>query len=206
MNTRLSRVAVAAAAATALTSLMVGIVTAADHVDAPATTADAAADITDVYAWHTDQGTLVAVIDFAGLLEVGQPAVYDGKVVYGLHVDNDGDNVADQDVWVRFGENGAGEWGVQVSGLPGNATPVVGPVEQVIDAGLGQKVFAGLRDDPFFFDLQGYKETLMTGTLSFDSTRDSFAKLNVSAIVLEISLDGIAGGSQELQVWATTRR
>jgi len=185
---------------------MVGIVTAADHVDAPATTADAAADITDVYAWHTDQGTLVAVIDFAGLLEVGQPAVYDGKVVYGLHVDNDGDNVADQDVWVRFGENGAGEWGVQVSGLPGNATPVVGPVEQVIDAGLGQKVFAGLRDDPFFFDLQGYKETLMTGTLSFDSTRDSFAKLNVSAIVLEISLDGIAGGSQELQVWATTRR
>lgn len=179
---------------------------AADHAEAPGTMADLAADITDVYAWHTDQGTLVAVIDFAGLLEVGQPAVYDGKVVYGLHVDNDGDNVADQDVWVRFGENGAGEWGVQVSGLPGNATPVVGPVEQVIDAGLGQKVFAGLRDDPFFFDLQGYKETLMTGTLSFDSTRDSFAKLNVSAIVLEISLDGIAGGSQELQVWATTRR
>lgn len=206
MTKRSSRVAVAAAAAIALTSLTVGIVTAADHVDAPATTADAAADITDVYAWHTDKGTLVAVIDFAGLLEVGQPAVYDGKVVYGLHIDNDGDNVADQDIWVRFGENGAGEWGVQVSGLPGNATPVVGPVEQVIDAGLGQKVFAGLRDDPFFFDLQGYKETLMTGTLAFDSNRDSFAKLNVSAIVLEISLDGIAGGSKTLQVWATTRR
>lgn len=184
----------------------VGIVTAADHVDSPATKADTAADITDVYSWHTDNGTLVAVINYSGLLEAGAAPVYDDKVVYGLHIDNDGDNAADKTIWVRFGKNSEGAWGVQVVDLPGNDTPVVGPVATVLDAGLGQKVYAGLRDDPFFFDLQGYQETLMTGTISFDSKRDTFKMTNVMSIVLEISLDGISGGSNNLQVWASTRR
>jgi hypothetical protein len=184
----------------------VGVVTAADHVDAPATKADHAADITDFYAWHKDDGKIVVIVNYAGLLEVGQPGVYDSSVVYGIHIDNNGDNEADEDVWVRFGQNGMGEWGVQFSGLPGVADPVVGPVNTVIDAGLGNRAWAGLRDDPFFFDLDGFLATLMSGTLMFDSTNDSFAMTNVNAIIVELSTDASAGGSDNIQLWATTRK
>lgn len=181
----------------------VGIGTAADHVDAPGTQSSPAADITDFYAWKSGD-KIVAVITFAGLKEVGQAATYSSDVVYGIHVDNDGDNQADEDVWIRFGKNGAGEWGVQVTGLA--ADPVVGPVETVLDGPLGLRVFAGLRDDPFFFDLQGFLQTLDTGTIAFDNTRDGFAMTNVSAIVVELSQDAVAGGGDSIQMWATTRQ
>ncbi|MEZ4385888.1 MAG: DUF4331 family protein [Nannocystaceae bacterium] len=182
----------------------VGVVTAADHVDAPGVEGNPAADITDFYAWHKDDGKIVAIISFAGLTEVGQPATYDASTVYGIHIDNNGDNEPDENVWIRFGQNSGGDWGVQVEGLA--ADPVVGPVETVIDAPLGLRVFAGLRDDPFFFDLQGYLETLDTATIAFDSSRDSFAMTNVTAIVVELSTDAVSGGSDNIQMWATTRQ
>ena len=184
----------------------VGVVTAADHVDAPMAQADQAADITDFYAWHKDDGKIVAIVNYAGLLEVGQSGVYDPSVVYGIHIDNNGDNEADENIWVRFGQNSQGDWGVQFSGLPGIADPAVGPVNTVFDAGLGTRAYAGLRDDPFFFDLDGFLATLMTGTLSFDSMNDSFAMTNVNAIIIEISTDAAAGGSNNIQMWATTRK
>ncbi|NJK33270.1 MAG: DUF4331 domain-containing protein [Deltaproteobacteria bacterium] len=181
---------------------------AADHIEAPGTQNDTPGDITDFYAWHTDDNKLVAVIDFDGLKEAGTATgTYDPDMLYGVHIDSDGDNVADIDVWVRFGQNGEGEWGMQVTNLPGaGEDPVVGPVETEIDAGNGLRVFAGLRDDPFFFDLDGYLETLMSGTLSFDSANDSFAGTNVTSIVLEMDATMAAGGGTTLQTWATSAR
>jgi hypothetical protein len=179
---------------------------AADHAEAPGTMADLAADITDVYAWHTENGTIVAVVDFAGLQEAGSTGTYDADVLYGLHIDNDGDNEPDIDVWVRFGQNGAGEWGVQALNVPGSDVPLEGPVDTVIDGGNGVQLYAGPRDDPFFFDLDGYKATLMSGTLMFDNTNDTFAGTNVTAIVIEMDADAAAGGGDGLQLWATTGR
>lgn len=179
---------------------------AADHAEAPGTMADLAADITDVYAWHTENGTLVAVVDFAGLQEAGSTGTYDADVLYTIHIDNDGDNEPDIDVLVRFGQNGAGEWGVQALNVPGSDVPVEGPVGTVIDGGNGVQLFAGPRDDPFFFDLDGYQATLMSGTLMFDSANDTFAGTNVTAIVLEMDAAAASGGSDTIQVWATTGR
>ena len=65
---------------------------------------------------------------------------------------------------------------------------------------------AGLFDDPFFFDLQGFRETTSTGTLSFDNTRDFFAGQNVSAVVIEIPTSRIANGTNPVDIWATTAR
>ncbi len=179
---------------------------AADHLEAPGTMADAPADITDLYAWHTDDNKLVAVIDFDGLQEAGSTGTYDADVLYQLHIDNDADNESDIDVLVRFGQNGAGEWGVQVENLPGTDAPVIGPVDTTIDAGSGLRVFAGPRDDPFFFDLDGYKATLMSGMLEFDNTHDSFAGTNVTSIVVEMDAAVASGGSDTLQIWATSGR
>lgn len=180
-----------------------GAVMAADHIDSPSTGGDAAADITDFFAWGNGD-TVVAAIAFAGLGEAGVPATYDAGVLYGIHFDQDGDGVSDHDVWVRFGQNAGGDWGVQATGLAGTDT-AVGAVEQEIDAGLGQRVWAGLRDDPFFFDFEGFNDTLESGDLSFDSTRDFFAGTNVTAIVVEVSTDLVSGGAP-FTVWATTRR
>ncbi len=205
--TRKNKTVLGAAVAAALVggfATMGGEVIAADHVDGPAISSDPAADITDFYAW-AEGDSVYAVVAFAGLSEAGTPAVYDPDVVYGIHVDNDGDGESDHDIWIRFGQADNGDWGVQVEGLAGQGA-VQGPVEETIDAPLGQRVFAGLRDDAFFFDLQGFQETLMTGDLSFDSSRDFFAGVNVTAVSIEASLDALANGNEPFTIWATSRR
>ena len=94
---------------------------------------------------------------------------------------------------------------MQVSGLPGGRPLVTGPVETTIDAGMGLRVYAGLRDDPFFFDLDGFNKTLQTSTLSFDSKHDTFATTNVTAIVVEMSTDALVGNGKTFRLWASTR-
>lgn len=205
MKTRTrARVAMAALWTTAL-ALSQPDARAADHIDAPIASSEAAADMTDFYAWH-EQDRIVAAIGFAGFDVPGSAGTYDSSVLYGIHVDNDGDNEADQTVWVRFGATSDGRWGVKFEGIPGGDPQVIGPVNTELDAGLNLRAFAGVRDDPFFFDFDGFQETLATATLSFDGTRDSFAATNATMIVVEMSIDGVAGGSDTLALWATTAR
>jgi hypothetical protein len=162
---------------------------------------------------HTEDGKVVGILCFAGAGSTTTDGVYDPEVLYGFHIDNNGDNVADLDVWARFGQDGDGAWGLQVLDLPGGDADVQGPVETVIDAGGGLSVWAGPADDPFFFDLEGYSNTLALGSLfdksanlTFDSTRDFFAGLNVTAIAVEMAAGSVADTNHNLQIWATTSR
>ncbi len=182
---------------------------AADHTDPPAAfpAAGDAADIGDLYAWHdANATTLTVVLTFAGPLPpvADQTGTYDADVLYGIHIDNNDDDIANHDIWVRFAQNDLGEWGLQATGLPGEAGPVEGAVETEL-SGTSARIWAGLRDDPFFFDLEGFQDTLSTGALAFDPTRDSFAGANVTAIVLEVPVSAAMGGNTDpLQIWATT--
>lgn len=178
---------------------------ASDHADSTTTRDDPAADLTDLYAWHAGS-KLVVAFGFAGLSEAGLPAHLDAGVLYTVHIDNDGDDAPDHEVYVRFGQNGRGDWGVRVENLPGVADPVVGPIDTTIDAGLDLRVFAGLRDDAFFFDLDGLRQTQQSGELMFDDTRDLFDGTNITAVVLEMSIDAVAGGSDTVTLWASTGR
>ncbi len=200
-----ARLVVVGLAAAAALPLLSDTVSAADHLDAPKTMMNQAADITDVYAWHTDDAKVVAVLNFSGLIESGVEPKFDSKVVYGIHIDNDADGVADHDVWFRFGQNGAGDWGIQAVGIPGGTPTVSGPLNTSIDAGLGLRLWAGLRDDPFFFDLDGFKATLSSSTLSFNKDNDTFAGTNVTSIVVEMSTDAVVGAGSTFQLWASTR-
>lgn len=181
------------------------VVVAADHDEADTTSfADAAADIGDLYAFH-DDSRVTLILTYDGYRLRSEEASYDADVLYTFHIDTDGDNVADVDIHARFGQNAAGDWGVQVEGIPGQDAPIVGAIEEILtDETTGAKVFAGMRDDPFFFDLEGFKDTLMTGTLSFDPARDFVAIKNTQAIAVEF--DHAALGSQTFGVWATTGR
>jgi len=181
-------------------------VIAGDHNEAPLTLADPPADIADLYAWHAG-GNLVLGLTWAGYALRGDPATYDPDVLYGLHIDTNGDFTPEHDIYARFGQDADGNWGVQVEGLPGIDEPVVGAVETNLDAGGGAQVFAGLRDDPFFFDSEGFKTTLMTAALSFDSTRDVALFQNATALVVEVPLASLeGGGATPFRVWATTAR
>ncbi|MCI0652527.1 MAG: DUF4331 domain-containing protein [Planctomycetes bacterium] len=202
----LAGIAAVAGAAALLLFLTDGY--AADHRESPATNADAAADLADVYCWH-ESGKLYAVLTVAGLItqHLDTAPVFDTKIAYTVNIDNTGDSVPDVIVDVRFGKNIFGQMGVRVVGLPGATGTVSGPVEQVIASG-PTRVFAGVRDDPFFFDLAGFRTTLATGTLSFDNTRNGFAGFQVVAIALEMDLLAAQGGDAGaiLRVWGETGR
>lgn len=205
-KSRLKLLTLAAAAAVSGSWLVTPM--AADHADPPNRVGAAldAADIADLYAWHsTDTLTLVLTYSGPAMPAAGQSGMYDADVIYGVHIDNDGDNVADEDIWVRFGQNGLGEWGVQIEGLPGETDALRGAVETNL-TGANAQAWVGLRDDPFFFDLQGFGDTLATGNLAFDNTRDSFAGQNVTALVIEVPIANALNGGSSLSIWSTSAR
>ena len=186
-------------------------VTAADHLDPPArsdplvdATPDRAADIADIYAFHT-ASTLTLVLTFGGPQATNLPAIYDRDVLYKLNISNAGSPTdAEIPITIRFGQAGANN-GVQVTGIPGSGGPIVGSVEtEIVQNGI--RVFAGLRDDPFFFDSQGLRESRATGTLSFNRNRDFFGAKNITVVVIEMPRSAVANGTNPLAIWSTTAR
>ena len=170
---------------------------AADHAEAPGTIARASADINDLYVW-ADAGMTTAIMTTYPLTPAGMMAGYDPDVIYGFHFDTDDNQESDIDIWVRFGQNAAGEWGMQVT-HPGGT--MVGAAGELIDDGTN-RAWAGTSDDPFFFDLEGFQNTVATGALGFDSTRDSLAGVNVLSIAIQMPTDQISAGP--FAAWATT--
>lgn len=181
---------------------------AADHIDSPAATADQAADITDFFAWHTEGGKLILIMSVAGAGATTDSPTLDPEVLYAFHIDNDANNEADVTVYFRYAQDGDGNWGVQATQITtASEDQIVGPVGEMVGGDEdGFRTWTGVSDDAFFFDFQGYNETLETGTLAFDPARDFFAGLNVTTIALEMDLATATGGGETLQVWATTGR
>ena len=183
-------------------TLIHGAALASDHQEAPLATSQLAADIGDYYAWHDDQD-INMVLTFGTFNAPGNPAIFSSDVLYGMHFDTSvpADGVSDRDIYARFAQNTAGEWGVQVFDDTGVLFET--PVDTVVESTNG-KVWAGLSDDPFFFDLTGFNSTISTGTISFDPTRDDVAGLNISSLALQIPLGSIVTPGAQVSTWATT--
>lgn len=188
---------------------------AADHLDPPqrtdptvGNTPDFAADIADVFAFHTAH-KLVLILTFAGPMPTTAGATYDRDVLYKINISNGAPRTTtDIPIRIRFGQDRskANAYGIQIQGIPGTSdNGLVGPVEQD-NTQDGVRFRAGLFDDPFFFDFQGFAASKMTGDLQIDSTRDFFANSNDTAIVIEIPRDRISNGSAPVDVWAETLR
>lgn len=183
---------------------------ASDHDESPKVKMDAASDITDLYVFDSGAGTTTIIACWAGFNDSReQPdaeGVYDDGVLYTLNIDNNGDNKPDHKIYWRYGKNADGETGVRWENVPGTEANVSGPVESIFQAGEGARVWSGHADDPFFFDAGGYLMTLETGTLSFDSSRDFLAGLNVTAAAIEIETTLIQDGVKPMQFWVTASR
>lgn len=186
---------------------------AADHLDPPNrtdpgldTTPDLPADIADVFAWHAGDTVRVAVT-FGGPNPPTLAASYDRNVLYKILISTSPPNdTPDITIRARFGPGQRpGEWGIRVEGLPGVTGTIEGPVETILSKD-GVNVYAGLRDEPFFFDLIGFRETRSQSAIRFSNQRNFFDGTNDTAIVLEIPKSRFAGSTMPLGFWATTSR
>lgn len=191
----------------------------ADHKDSPSVEGDAGADITDVYAFRspTNANNLVVALNVNPLTPPSANATtnFASGVDYRIHVDNTGDLNADATVVVKFNGSDFTVTGLGATPITGKVTPA-GSAPMVTDAG-GIKVFAGLRDDPFFFDLTGFRSftsapyTPASGLRPSGQTpADTFAGTNVSAIVIELPITALTGAANAntgaIKAWTSTAR
>lgn len=194
---------------------------AADHAESPGPTGDPAADIADVYLFRAPDrpNRLVAAMSFGNrplpLTRIDFGLFCDPRVLYTFNFDTDGGDVNPvRSVRARLGRSERGNCGLRLEEVPGAAAPYSGPAETVFTSPEGLRAFVGLRDDPFFFDFEGFRATLNSfgdasapdGSFQFDNTRDSFANRNLTAIVFEMDAAEAARGSGEIYVWATSGR
>lgn len=143
---------------------------ASDHADTPDIAANPGTDITDVFAFPSPSNpdNVVLAMTVYPLIGPGQgPATsFDPNVLYQFKMDTNGDAVEDKVIQVKFGGTGAGQT-VSVSGplkpsTTGSfnrleaANPITGTINTEFTPVAGMKVYAGAREDPFFFDLEQF--------------------------------------------------
>lgn len=186
---------------------------AADHFDPPGrtdplvdSTPDLPADIADVYAWHSGDMMNIAVT-FAGPNVNTTPAFYDRNVLYRVNISTAApDDTAEVTIRVRFAPGTRpNEFGVRFEGVPGVDGTIDGAVETTLVKD-GVQARAGLFDDPFTFDLQGFREIRPSGQIRFNNTRDFFHTQNDTAFVLSIPKNRFGTGTGVIRVWANSGR
>jgi hypothetical protein len=196
---------------------------AADHRDSTILTANPARDIADIYSFRSpaNPNNLVLVMTVSGLIPPAEASTtfLDPGVLYQWKIDNSGDAVEDLVVQAFVTGTGAdqvihfrgpvapevtgttsripdGDELVQVA-LSNGATPITASAN-------GVTVFAGVRDDPFFFDLAQFNQIIAGNATAFnDPGTDTFAGTNVLALVFEVPISQL-GGNSALGIWGTT--
>lgn len=199
-----------------------GILYAADHIDTPAVT-NQTTDITDLYVFRAqDPNNLVFVANTQGLTSPANTAAlkFDENTVLEFNIDKTGDNIEDLVIQCKYD---AASNKMQVYGpvapsatgtkskLEGNVTADVavtayGSAAVTGTGSTGIKVFAGPRDDPFFFDLNKYK-AILAGTASgfANPGTDTFAGTNVLSVVVEVP-KSLIGATGNINVWLETKK
>src|SRR5262245_41393432 len=185
----------------------------ADHLDAPglkSPTMDAKIDITDIYAFQKPGNANKSIL----VLNVNPLAPtladrFEHTAVYELLVDTNGDARADIAFKIEFSEYHDGHQTARVRRATGqdaralshggpqvitDAPVSFGSTAQVTTVG-EYKFFAGIRSDPFFFDLLGFlNDFKFTGD-------DFFIDKNVFGIVLEMPNSAL-GANPKIGIWA----
>jgi len=186
----------------------------ADHLDAPGLTSpmsDPRTDITDVYAFRKpgDSSKSILVLN-VNPLAPALASFFNSEAIYTINVDTDGDAIADRSFRIRFSEVEDGAQTATVHLAKGALAFRLNDGGRAVIAGApasfgsqphittrGEyRFFAGLRSDPFFFDLLGFINNLtFTGS-------DFFADKNVFGIVLEVPNSAL--GTSPTRLWGRT--
>ena len=204
----------------ATAALVVGVaaqsIGAADHLDAPGLTSpggDGRLDITDLYAFQHGSNTVLAlnVDPGAGVLS---PTTFRPGARYEILIDNNGDALPDIVFRAQFGKvqpDGRQEVEVERQVGDNDASIAEGLTAAIIPVSGGGSLFAGPRDDPFFFDLgaflrfkSSHNPAEFCGGTGVPAT-DFFKGLNVASIVLEVPTASLLGStSPVIHIWGRT--
>lgn len=201
---------------------------AADHADSTSVAGDAGADLGDTFAFldPNDNSKVVLAMTFEGFIVPSESlnlGFFSPDIVYRFEIENTGDAVPDQFIDITFSpqtsRSVAQTATVTVPGKKGtksqsfvtkftapttvyNFTPNGAPFVVTTDQATGISFFAGLTDDPFYFDIVGFNRFISSVTAGspdpnqLKRARDSFAGYNIHTIALEIpaaTLRGSAG-------------
>lgn len=196
------------------------VMVAADHIDAPAVQGGKS-DITDFYCFQgSNTNNLVFVANVQGLLSptATAEASFDENVMVEFNIDNNGDYVEDLVIQAVpkngkmyfFGPVAPGTAGtsstVKTSASLGNVAITQYGQSTQITTSSGVSLFAGPRDDPFFFDFGQYSQIIAGNASSFNNPgTDTFAGTNVMSVVVEVP-KAMLGGSGTLNTWVETKR
>jgi Domain of unknown function (DUF4331) len=211
-------------------------VSAADHLDAPTTKTAQRIDITDLYAFKSSGGTTL-ILNTNPLTSPGDTATtrFRGMAIYQFQIDTDGDAKAEIAYRVKFRNRSTLKDGSVIQDfvvmrdtgksadrngwygevVASGQTTAYGHKQKIVKIDGGGKVFAGPRDDPFFFDLPGFvqfKTELLAGNTDLGDLlggftgEDTFRGTNVTSLAIELPNKRLGGGGTTVGVWATTLR
>jgi hypothetical protein len=209
---------------------------ASDHQDTPEVELNPRMDINDVYAFPGSSADRVVLVMTTSSPIAGQDASFDPNLLYQIKIDNGGDANEDLVFQITFNSGTGAAQQVRVVGPVAptaigtsntlvNVTPAVeGAVGATLGSATGMQVFAGLRADPFFIDLEQFFKILpdrrpSTGALSIPSTQtaqafrnpgvDLLRPFNALAIVIELPKSQLlpsTAADSKFGVWATISR
>lgn len=172
---------------------------AADHRDAPSATADPAADINDIYAFMNpgDSNELVLVNTVVPFADYNSR--FSDAVEYRFLINN---GVQDHTITCTFTNQSN-----RVSCSGPNGLTASGGIERTVQ-GTGMRVWAGLRDDPFFFDGPAFNRTRTTLTPSFTNPGVNSFNGNTLALVIGVEKSRLnnSGANPVFKVWSSTVR
>jgi hypothetical protein len=183
------------------------IVQAADHLDSPLVQSDPAADINDLYAFMNpnNPGELILVATVMPLADANSR--FSDAVEYRFNIQN---LASGQDYVIGCKALGRADdlMKCELQNMQGRKVfAYVGTQSGNPNSRL--RIFAGLRDDPFFFDLAAYRQTVATASPQFSNPgTDFFSGLGTLAIVIGIDSDLLTSGGVEpvLSVYASSHR
>jgi len=226
-------------AALGATLAVVSSSSASDHQDTPEVELSPRMDVNDVYAFPgASADRIVLAMTTSSPITPAQSsgAAFDPNLLYQLKIDNTGDGVEDKVIQITFSGSGANQQVIvrgpvapaqtgTMNTLVSGGASVAGATNSNLVSATGMQVFAGIRDDPFFLDLEQFFRIVpdrkpVSGPLSQlpdQATASSFRPagqavdylrgINTLAIVLEIPAAMLTdGGARKIGVWGTISR
>lgn len=202
---------------------------AADHGDAPLIDQDQGADIADCYFFldPNDNSRIILIGTVHGFIVPGEArnfGEFDHNVRFRFDLENTGDARPDGTIDVTFSaKTAATSPQTATITLPNGQTftalstpPTIDPAPPnpviTTNAATGVTFFAGLVDDPFFFDIPGFLRFTASvdagapNPAVFNRGRDTFAGYNILSMAFSIPASLIRGNSNVVGVDFKTQR
>lgn len=205
------------------------ILIAADHIDAPSSMG-ATADIADFFAFEPEDGSdnTTFVVDLqSNVLPDLAYGSFDEDILTEINVDLDGDLIEDyviqaipRDGTMYFFHGTPAQTGLNsqiMNGSPLGEVEISEAIAIVGDGDSGTRLFAGPRQDPFFFDFFQFNAVIggmaPEGFKTAEEAEDTFDGANTMSIVVELpnSMIGTPSGTNALgltvyKAWVTTNK